>query len=354
MSYVLTYGLNRQRIKIGDVGIIKLAEARTEAKRILAELTLGTRAEPTSTFSAALSLFLENSAKRNKPRTARDYKRLLNRHFLPALGPKQLADVTTHDVAKIIDRLLKTPSECSHAFVAIKIFFRWALRRRLIKSSPCDALQGPAKALARDRVLKAHELKQVFSQARIHGFPFGTVLQFLILTGQRRSEIGSMKWAWIDSAKRTITLPASVTKNKREHTFPYCNMLASILDGIPRTGEYLFAGSRNAELPISGWSNFKAAFDKECKIAPWSLHDLRRTFATNLAAIGVRLEVTEKLLNHVSGSFGGIVGVYQRHGFQAEMRDAVELYEKHLADLTAEKDDVPVIRAAMRSDVHVE
>jgi integrase len=354
MSYVLTYGVNRQRVKIGDVGIIKLAEARSEAKRILAELTLGTRTEPNSTFSAALTIFLENSEKRNKPRTAKDYKRLLNRHFLPLLGRKQLADITTHDIAKIIDQLLKTPSECSHAFVAIKIFFRWVLRRRLIKSSPCEALQGPTKPVARDRVLTSDELKQVFSQARIHGFPFGTVLQFLILTGQRRTEIGSLKWAWIDSEKRTITLPASVTKNKREHRFPYSDMLARVLDGIPRTSEYLFAGSRNAGLPISGWSNFKAAFDKRCEIAPWSLHDLRRTFATNLAAIGVRLEVTEKLLNHVSGSFGGIVGIYQRHGFQAEMRDAVERYEKHLATLVAEKDDVPLPRAAMRSDVHVE
>jgi hypothetical protein len=91
-------------------------------------------------------------------------------------------------------------------------------------------------------------------------------------------------------------------------------------------------------VPITGWSNFKAAFDKECNVESWTLHDLRRrTFATNLAALGVRLQVTEKPLNHVSGSFGGIVGVYQRHGFQDEMRVAIKTWESRLRKLTKSK-----------------
>ena len=112
-------------------------------------------------------------------------------------------------------------------------------------------------------------------------------------------------------------------------------MTADILVSIPRFGSLLFPGSRGPDVAMIGWSNFKAAFDKTCPVTGWTLHYLRRTFATNLAALGVRLEVTEKLLNDVSGSFGGIVGIYQRHNFQDEMRAAIETWEAKLSRLIA-------------------
>jgi integrase len=192
-SFVLVYGEARTRQTLGRYPILSLSDARTEAKRILAALTLGTYATPTVTFGEALTTFLANTEKRNEPRTAKDYKRLLNRHFVPTLGKKQLSEITARDIAKIVDSLLATPSECSHAFVAIKIFFRWAVRRHLTKSNPADGLQGPPKAISRDRVLTDAELKEVFVHARTNGFPSGNVLELLILTGQRRSEIGSLE-----------------------------------------------------------------------------------------------------------------------------------------------------------------
>ena len=255
--------------------------------------------------------------------------------FLPKLEEKQIGEVTSQELAKIIDALLPTPSESAHAFAAIKIFYRWAIRRRMLQGNPTEGLQGPPKPRARERVLTEQEFVAVFHEARASGYPFGTVLQLLILTGQRRSEFGALKWQWIDAVNRTITLPSSITKNKREHVLPYGKAVADVLDTIKRRDTFLFPGDRDDDLPISGWSNFKARFDKRCNIAPWTLHDLRRTFATNLAAIGIRLEVSEKLLNHISGSFGGIVGVYQRHGFQDEMRVAMSFWEKRLAELTS-------------------
>jgi integrase len=339
-TFVLVHGKSRKRQTIGRYPIVSLSDARAEAKRILALITLGTAmatsAPEAVTFAEGLSAFLANSEKRNKPRTAKDYRRLLTRHFLPTLGSRQLPEITPRDIARIIDKLLVTPSECAHAFAAIKIFFRWAMRRHLTKSNPAEGLQGPPKARSRERVLTDSELREVLQKARAAGFPFGLVLELLILTGQRRSEIGSLEWSWIDTDKRTITLPASVTKNKREHTLPYGDMVAAILERIERRGRFLFPGSKDANLPITGWSNFKAAFDKTCEVDSWTLHDLRRTFATNLAALGIRIEVTEKLLNHVSGSFGGIVGVYQRHGYMDEMRAAIDLWEKRLDQIISQ------------------
>lgn len=335
-SFCLVQGKERTRTYVGKYPVVSLAQARTECRRILAEQTLGSpKKEPTETlsFKDAVEMFLATSAKRNRPRTTKDYRRLLNRHFVPPLGKNKLAEITPRQIAKIVDGLLGTPSECAHAFAAAKIFFRWAIRRHLTKTNPAEGLQGPPKARSRERVLTDAELREVLQKARGQGYPFGHVLELLILTGQRRSEIGSLEWNWIDSDKRTITLPASITKNKREHTFPYGQVVADVLANIDRNGPFLFPGSKDTDLPITGWSNFKTAFDKKCEVQQWTLHDLRRTFATNLAAIGIRLEVTEKLLNHVSGSFGGIVGVYQRHGYMDEMRSAIEAWEDRLSQI---------------------
>jgi integrase len=332
-SFVVVHSETRTRQTIGRYPIISLADARSEARRLMAEITLGLNKPPTVTFETALDEFLLSSEKRNRPRTARDYRRLLTRHFLAPLGTKQLGDITALSIRRIIDNLLSTPSECSHAFAAIKIFFRWAARGGLVQANPCERLSSPTKPLPRERVLTDDELCRVYLAARSGGYQFGTALQLLILTGQRRTEIGSLRWDWIDTEKRTITLPSAATKNKRTHTFPYGQMTADILAAVPRLGPHVFPGNRGPDVAITGWSNFKAKFDKTCRIAPWTLHDLRRTFATGLAALGVRLEVTEKLLNHVSGSLGGIVGVYQRHSFQDEMRAANVLWESHIASL---------------------
>ena len=345
-TFIVVHGEDRKRRTLGHYPNMSLSAARAQAKQIFAGITLGFiksgKRSKSQTFHDVAGLFLSNVEVRNKPRTFRDYKRLLNRHFLPVLGKRQIGDIEAHEIAKIIDGILRTPSECAHAFAVIKIFFRWAIRRRITKNNPTDGLQGPPKARARERVLTESELRTVLLQARQSGYPFGIVLELLALTGQRRSEIGALKWQWIDTTNQTITLPSSVTKNKREHKLPYDQAVADLLAIIPRTGSFLFPGDRDTELPFSGWSNFKAAFDKRCKIAPWTLHDLRRTFATNLAALGVRLEVTEKLLNHISGSFSGIVGVYQRHGYQDEMRAAMAVWEKRLAEITQQHQLSPV------------
>jgi integrase len=117
-------------------------------------------------------------------------------------------------------------------------------------------------------------------------------------------------------------------------------MVTDILNTVPRSNGYVFPAAREhvkgrAVRTINGWSNSKKAFDKLAPIAPWTLHDLRRTFATNLAALGTPIHVTEKLLNHVSGTTGGLVAVYQRHAYMDEMRAAMCAWEKRLSELLA-------------------
>ena len=101
----------------------------------------------------------------------------------------------------------------------------------------------------------------------------------------------------------------------------------------PKPNSLLFPARGSDSNPFSGWSKSKLALDKKlgADFKPWTLHDLRRTFASNMAKLGVRIEVTEKLLNHVSGSLAGIVGVYQRHDFKDEMHQAMILWEQRLS-----------------------
>ena len=107
-------------------------------------------------------------------------------------------------------------------------------------------------------------------------------------------------------------------------------MTAAVFDQIPKRCDLFFPARGTDDRPFCGWSKTAVAFIQSCGLARWTLHDLRRTFASGLQRLGVRLEATEKLLNHVSGSFAGIVAVYQRHNYKEEMREAVELWEAHV------------------------
>jgi len=324
-SYVLTLpGRNRDRITIGRVGVIALKDARGIAREKLAEITLGKHRPRRMTFEDALTLYVAEKSQKVRASTIKESKRILDKYF-PALHAKQLSDITTDDITGITDKLAKTPGTALHAFWSARTFLRWCVRRRYLSHSPIEGLEPPSRVIFRDRVLTDDELRQVLLAAQDAG-TFGKLVLALSYTGQRRGEVAALRREWIGVG--TITLPADITKNSREHTFPYGSHLAAIIGNFPDTG-LLFPSSSGKP-----WSNFsKAKAALPCDIAPWTLHDLRRTFATGLQRLGIRLEVIEALLNHISGTRAGIVGVYQRHSFMPEMREAVEKWESFLTSL---------------------
>ena len=322
---------------MGRYPTISLQQARKAAKEVLAERTLGKRNAPTIKFQEAVNSYISTHFPDGylKPRTRRDTERLLNRHFLPSLRHEKLADIQTHNISRVIDRLKSTPSEARHAFVAARQFFNWAVGRRYIERNPCQGLQPPPPSKVRDRVLTNDELKLVLARAKAEDSNFNRIVQLLIYTGQRRGEIAALRAEWIDFENKTITLPSAITKNKRVHCFPFCSLTEEVLKS-GRTEGLLFP-ARGKDTPFNGWGKTKIAFDEECLIEPWTLHDLRRTFATNLAALGTPVHITEKLLNHISGSTSGIVAVYQRHAYIDEMREAIKRREKFLRALEKKK-----------------
>ncbi len=112
--------------------------------------------------------------------------------------------------------------------------------------------------------------------------------------------------------------------------------------------ELVFPGLRGLlrqaqDRPFNGFSKAKAALDKHSGVTNWRLHDLRRTAATGLQRLGVRLEVTEQILNHVSGSRAGIIGVYQRHDFASEKRAALEAWGAHVMRIAEGREEGNVV-----------
>lgn len=335
-NFIVMLGKSRERISVGRYPVISLSDARNKAKEMMAARVLGEAQSKTIKFGEAFEIFKMQHIAQKKPSTVRCYTRIINVHFLPKLREERLSDISTEMLCRITDKLVHSPGEQSHAQAVVRTFFRWVVRRRLLKHSPMDGIQI-STGRSRDRALSDAELTAVWHAA--DEYPFGAIVRLLILTGQRRGEIGALKREYINPKERTITLPSSLTKNSRVHTFPYGDMTAALIEELPDfNSEYLFPARGNYEAPFSGWSKCKDALDDELEdLPPWTLHDLRRTFATHHAAIGTPPHITERLLNHVSGTISGVAAIYNRYAYMDEMRAAVKAWEARLGRLTAQK-----------------
>lgn len=335
-SFVLVHGPSRRRKTIGRYPTLSLAQARGEARRLLAEQTLGIEAAaPSLTYQEALARYLDAVEAKNRESTVASYRRHLNRHF--KFGATPLSEITTDMLLQRIGRLRATPGEQQHAYVAAKVFFNWCVKSRLLEQSPLQSVPPPRKPWPRTRVLSEVELAAVYRTALEYPFPFGPIVALLVLTGQRRSEIASLEWSWINETERLITLPAEITKNRHEHTFPYGEQAAAVITGLPRlSATYLFPAARQRSertTVFNGWGKAKAQFDEACGVSDWTLHDLRRTFVSTLGYLQVPIHVSERLVNHTSGTFGGVVSVYNRYSYLEEMREAVEQLNFHVFGL---------------------
>jgi integrase len=348
-TFVLVLGKRRQRKTIGRYPILSLSEARTEAKRLLARRTLR-QVDPTAIpFADALDLFFEKHCdEHNKERTAYETKRLLNRHFRPKLKDEQVSGILSDALTDIIDDIAAR-AVAHNAYVAARTFFNWAKGRRYVTVNPLDGVEAPPKSQARERVLTDEEIVTIYRAAEQYPDPFGKILRLLLLTGQRRQEVAELRAEWIDRRERTVTLPSTVTKNKRQHTFPYGPEAAGLLLTNEASGPF-FPSRTNEETVFSGWSKAKRVLDqgiaadrKRQGLRPfpaWRIHDIRRTFASKLAKLSTPVHVTEKFINHISGTQAGIVSVYQRYQYLPEMRQAVAAYEAHLDGLLRAREDL--------------
>jgi integrase len=255
--------------------------------------------------------------------------------------------------------------------------FAWAVKRGAVRANPFADLPVSKSIGKRDRVLSDAELAEIWTAAGNAAAPYGTIIRLLILTGQRRGEVAGMNWSEISDDLSSWTMPGERTKNGVAHMVPLSapahDLVGASLSDAANEAKRAIADRRaSAALtlpgttgtPFEGWSKAKAALDKAILAArakaagadtksrplvPWSLHDLRRTVATGLQRLGVRLEVTEAVLNHISGSRGGIAGVYQRHDWANEKRAALDAWAAHVMAIAKQRNPagnvIPLPRA---------
>jgi len=339
-TFVLLYyqGSRKRRYTIGRYPEISLSRARTEAKRLLAEITLGNypNAEETAvlSFSQALCEFVAIYLRQNnRPTTARETERILRRDFAPLLS-RPLNTIASEDIAKILDGLIDRPSMANHAFAAIRKMMNWCYERQYLDSVPTGRMKPPAKTTSRDRILSDTEIKAIYEAAVSIGYPFGHIVQLLTLTAQRRNEVASMHWNHIDLDERTWTIPSELTKANRPQTIPLTDTLVEIIDNIPRLNETLLFPARGTrDRTYSGFSKGKIRLDKISGVSDWTLHDLRRTAATGMAQQNTPPHVIERVLNHTTGTLGGVAGIYNRFGYIDEMRDALITWSEHISSI---------------------
>ena len=366
-----------KKFTIGPYPAVSLAAARKRAQKALAEVVDGV--DPSAQKKAAreaekaanstadrveivVDAYVKSYlAKKAKPSWAKEAERLLRVEILPKFGKKRLGDLTDDDVHKLLKEIAeRAPITANRTFAVFRKLCHWAMSRdggKLIKSSPCDGVEMPTAERPRDRVLDDAEIKLAWQAFESLGWPFGPIGKLLLLTGARRDEVASMEWRELDIEAGVWRIPKERTKNKRAHEVPLSATAIDILKGLPRVepkrgkdGKVRSAlvFSTTGATAVSGFSRAKDAIDaaimerlqedakarrddpEQIKAPDWVIHDLRRTVATNLQKLGVRLEVTEAVLNHVSGSRAGIVGIYQRHEWATEKRQALDAWARRL------------------------
>lgn len=270
---------------------------------------------------------------------------VLKREAIPVLRDKPLPRIKRADLNPIWDRLSDRPSVARITHATLRKLFRWAVSRGDIERSPLEGAEAPPAVPSRDRVLSDEELALLWRATAAIADPFGSYFRMLILTGQRRDEVAKLDWCELNHDEKLWMLPADRTKNGKPQLVPLSDQATQLLEGLANGKAWPRAGllfTTTGSTPISGFSKVKARLDSLVAeglngraLQPWRAHDIRRTVATGLQRLGVRFEVTEAVLNHVSGSRSGVAGVYQRYTWSDEKRHALQAWGNHVTSLTA-------------------
>lgn len=315
--------------------------------------------------------FLERYLKpRAKPSYFKGVSDILNKDVLPRWGERRIQAIERRDVLDLLDQVVERGAavQANRVLAAVRKFFNWAASRDIIGASPTAGVKPPSPEASRDRVLTDDELRLLWKACGEVGYPFGPMARLMLLTGVRRSEAAGLRRSELSDGGKMWTLPSARTKNSRTHAISLSSQAeAAIAEaplvvlskadaeaGVARHGKHRdLVFSTNGLRPVSGYAKGKARLDaamlviarqeaadrgedsRDVVIKAWRFHDLRRTMVTGMARLGIGLPVIERCINHASELFGGVAGVYQRHGFADEMRTAFATWGAHVEALAS-------------------
>lgn len=355
ISWSYRFSLHGKAVNMG-VGVypdLSLKDARNEVDGLRAVVMKGDdprdakRAKKADARSIIFSEYVKDWIKRyavevsdktGRPRrtvTVEHARSMIATHLEKRVGKKPMQQIAGDDLKSAFDAISSQAARKA-TFAYASIMFKDAVYNKVINSNPLDGFKKPATIGARKRVLTDKELNAVWTAAVRMSEPARSFFHLLMLTGQRRDEVAGMDWAELDRDAAIWTIPAERAKNGETHIVPLAGAVIDILDRLaggtdwPADGYALTTGRSH----FQAYSKAKAVLDDASGVTDWRIHDLRRTMATGFQRLGVRFEVTEAVLNHVSGARGGVAGVYQRYHWADEKRAALEAWAAHVEGLT--------------------
>jgi integrase len=333
-----TIGGKRKRITLGAVAGMELDQARRQATEIVnagrdgrdpgQERKLARiAAADVLTVGGLIGAYLREHAERHqRPRTLIETRRALERHWKP-LHALPAADVTRRDVSARLLELARSTGTvgANRARANLSAAFVWAMKAGLVDHNPViGTVKG--EETSRERVLSIEELRAIW-QATAELNAHDAIVRLLILTGARKAEIGGLAWTELDRANAMVLLSGQRVKNGRAHELPLSRQAFAILREFPELPRCPFIFGRRGQAPFSGWSRCKARLDTRiaeqqgAPLAPWTVHDIRRSFATLAAEHGlIEPFHIEAILNHVSGHRNGVAGTYNRALYREQKR----------------------------------
>jgi integrase len=332
-----------RRFIIGSVDEMGAAKARDTAADKLAGVRLGIyphaerehrrraaeheRDRNAETFSVVAQLYLANQEKALRERSLLEVKRHIEKHWEP-FAKKPIHEINRRIIAVRVTEISTAngPVAANRARATLSAFFSWAMGEGIVENNPVIGTNKAIDEDPRDRVLTDAELAAIWTACRDDDY--GRIVRTLMLTGQRREEVGGVLWDELDLEKGLWTMQGARTKNSKRHVVPLAPEVLGILEKINRRpGPHVFG--RNG---YSGWSKSKSLLDQRIRengpIASWRLHDLRRTMKTVMAdKLDVRTEVSEAILNH---SKVGMEAVYNGAEYLRQKRKALEMWADYL------------------------
>jgi integrase len=352
-QYRYFYAGKTRRMKLGVYPHMKLAQARVKAGECAGIIHDGgdpgrdrqkVEAVADGTVVGLVGAFIEEYAKL-ETRQWKETERILNRYVVTVIGRKRASMVTPDDIEEVVKKVGR-PVMGNRTFAHARKMFNWGMSSRFkLPRNPCIGAVKMKTERSRDRKLSDDEIAAVWQATKALGYPFGPFFQVLLLTGQRRGEVARMEWSEIE--RGVWTIPPEKAKNDTEHKVPLPPECRKILDALPVTDGCPYVFTSNGKSPLSGFSKGKARMDRQIAdtrqregvdgdIEPWKVHDLRRTVAASLARLGVPQEVTEKVLNHLTGKISGVGKVYNVYEYMDERKDALERWEENVLALAGE------------------
>jgi integrase len=338
--YQYRIGSKQRRMVLGSAKSVPLSLARENAGRLEARVKLGgdpamdkeaARRSADETFGVLVDQYMAARRSKWRPNTEREVTRHLMK-YSKSLHRFPIAAVSQKYVAELLDKLAGDATR-NRVRANLSTFFSWAIKKGIdLPKGNIASYTEKHRENSRTRVLSEGELRAIWGACRDNAF--GAIVKLLLLTGQRKSEIGFLRWDEI--REEQILLPGERTKNKRDHVVPLSDAAKEILEKFRADGRTHVFG--RYDTGFGGWNTAKRELDARIADAGnalpyWTLHDLRRTVATGMADLGVQPHIVEAVLNHVSGHKRGVAGIYNRATYDKEKREALNLWTEHVTAL---------------------